>query len=279
MVSDQKDDRLDKAIAVFVAFATLIGVGWYSLKSSPAPQVIGPLGAQVGLASGSSEARSPAVVETPASAVLTVPVAELGASAVVVAPPVEVSRAALPVEAASGGAAAVVQAPVAAVAVVNAPEPVPVLVTPAVEASAPTTVAAVAVQASGVVSAPVVVAAAPAPLPTLEAPKVVVREHIRFASDSAVVPTSAQARLKEVAAVLKSDPRVLTIAGHTDSLGRPDRNVALSLARAEAVKAYLVEQGLAADRLKAVGLGEAHPLASNRTAKGRAQNRRIDITE
>lgn len=265
MVSDQKDDRLDKAIAVFVAFATLIGVGWYSLKSSPAPQVIGPLGAQVGLASGSSEARSPAVVETPASAVLTVPVAELGASAVVVAPPVEVSRAALPVEAASGGAAAVVQAPVAAVAVVNAPEPVPVLVTPAVEASAPTTVAA------------------PAPLPTLEAPKVapkvVVREHIRFASDSAVVPTSAQARLKEVAAVLKSDPRVLTIAGHTDSLGRPDRNVALSLARAEAVKAYLVEQGLAADRLKAVGLGEAHPLASNRTAKGRAQNRRIDITE
>jgi OOP family OmpA-OmpF porin len=109
----------------------------------------------------------------------------------------------------------------------------------------------------------------PAPAPVAETPKaeakVVIREHIRFASGSAVVPSSSKARLNEVAGILKNDPRTLTIAGHTDNQGPPAINRALSRARADAVKAYLVSQGVAADKLKAVGLGQDHPIANNKT--------------
>jgi outer membrane protein OmpA-like peptidoglycan-associated protein len=68
------------------------------------------------------------------------------------------------------------------------------------------------------------------------------------------------------------------IAGHTDSDGSNALNQTLSENRAAAVKAYLVENGIATDRLKAVGFGETVPIASNKTAKGKAQNRRVEVT-
>ncbi len=69
----------------------------------------------------------------------------------------------------------------------------------------------------------------------------------------------------------------LEIHGHTDDRGRRSTNTDLSLARASAVKDYLVSRGLSADRLTALGFGPDRPAASNRTESGRAQNRRIEF--
>ena len=69
----------------------------------------------------------------------------------------------------------------------------------------------------------------------------------------------------------------VTITGHTDSSGNEDWNQRLSLARAEAVAAYLDSRGIAADRLVAVGAGSSVPVADNATRYGRSINRRIDI--
>ena len=71
---------------------------------------------------------------------------------------------------------------------------------------------------------------------------------------------------------------VVIAVGHTDSMGSEAHNQRLSLRRAEAVKAYLVNQGVPAERIRTEGRGEAQPVASNDTAQGRALNRRVDIT-
>lgn len=273
-MSDQKDDdRLDKAIAVFVAFATLIGVGWYSLRSKTDSVPFKHAEVRVDSPAGVAVVPAGVAAEGAASSALGLPVE---ASAPVLAVPVSTSREVKAPALAASAVAVPASAPVVAPVVVKAPEPAPVpapvVVAPVVEA--PPVASAVALPAPVVVEPPAVVEA-----PKAAEPKVVVREHIRFASDSAELPTSARTRLNEVAAMLKNDPRTLTIAGHTDSLGPAEPNQALSLARAEAVRAYLVEQGVAAERLKAVGMGEDHPVADNRKASGRAANRRIDITE
>jgi outer membrane protein OmpA-like peptidoglycan-associated protein len=67
------------------------------------------------------------------------------------------------------------------------------------------------------------------------------------------------------------------VAGHTDSSGSRAVNERLSLARAESVKAYLVENGVAADRMTVQGYASAQPIATNRTSSGRAQNRRVEL--
>lgn len=69
----------------------------------------------------------------------------------------------------------------------------------------------------------------------------------------------------------------ITVTGHTDSAGASDYNRKLSERRAEAVKAYLVSRGLSGDRIATKGAGDTQPVASNKTAAGRAQNRRVDI--
>lgn len=70
---------------------------------------------------------------------------------------------------------------------------------------------------------------------------------------------------------------VVVAVGHTDSMGSDDYNSRLSLARAEAVKGYLVNQGIAADRVRTEGKGESQPVATNDTAEGRSMNRRVEI--
>ena len=67
------------------------------------------------------------------------------------------------------------------------------------------------------------------------------------------------------------------VKGHTDSVGSDAYNDKLSLRRAESVAAYLVSQGVDADKVKTAGLGESQPLADNATDDGRAQNRRVEI--
>jgi outer membrane protein OmpA-like peptidoglycan-associated protein len=86
----------------------------------------------------------------------------------------------------------------------------------------------------------------------------------------------AQQTLDEVASALATQPELnVEIQGYTDSIGTPAYNLNLSQRRAEAVKAYLVSKGVSASALTAKGYGKASPIASNSTAEGRAENRRV----
>ena len=69
----------------------------------------------------------------------------------------------------------------------------------------------------------------------------------------------------------------MRIIGHTDATGDPEANQTLSVERANAIKAALVERGVDANRLQAAGAGETRPVTNNQTAEGRALNRRVEL--
>lgn len=102
---------------------------------------------------------------------------------------------------------------------------------------------------------------------------------VLFASSRFVLLPSAQAKLSQVAeALLAGDPAAtFVIEGHTDSQGKSDANQTLSLSRANAVRDYLVQHGIAADRVRAQGHGEDRAIGDNASAEGRADNRRVEI--
>jgi outer membrane protein OmpA-like peptidoglycan-associated protein len=103
-------------------------------------------------------------------------------------------------------------------------------------------------------------------------------EGIKFKTGSAEIARSSFTSLEKVLAVFGEFPNVkVEVSGHTDNTGDHDKNMALSLERAKAVKAWFVEHGVAADRIKAVGHGDEHPVADNAKASGRKQNRRIEF--
>jgi outer membrane protein OmpA-like peptidoglycan-associated protein len=84
--------------------------------------------------------------------------------------------------------------------------------------------------------------------------------------------------LNEVARILKSNPTLqLSVEGHSDNVGKPASNLNLSQKRAEAVKNYLVQNGIEANRLEAKGFGQEKPVADNSTPEGRAANRRVEL--
>lgn len=89
----------------------------------------------------------------------------------------------------------------------------------------------------------------------------------------------ARDRLNQVAKSLKEldDDKLVSVEGFTDSRGADDTNQKLSQDRANAVKDYLVSQGVKPEKLRSVGRGEANPVASNETPEGRANNRRVEI--
>jgi outer membrane protein OmpA-like peptidoglycan-associated protein len=87
--------------------------------------------------------------------------------------------------------------------------------------------------------------------------------------------------LKQVAAVLRANPQIekVRVEGHTDNQGSDAKNLDLSRRRAANVRKRLIEQeSIAADRLESVGFGEARPVDTNATAKGRENNRRVEFT-
>lgn len=101
---------------------------------------------------------------------------------------------------------------------------------------------------------------------------------IEFAPSSAQLLPAGQAILDEMAATLLKLPgRRIEVIGHTDSSGSRESNIALSLARADAVKAYLAAKGVPAAGITVSGVGPDRPVASNATDTGRARNRRIEF--
>jgi outer membrane protein OmpA-like peptidoglycan-associated protein len=122
------------------------------------------------------------------------------------------------------------------------------------------------------------VAAAPA-LAVMGADKIELKETVLFDSSKTTIKAASLPMLDEVAQLMKAHPEVKHVAveGHTDSMGDPAFNKQLSEGRAKAVRAYLVEKGVAADRLSAKGFGQTKPIADNKTEAGRAANRRVDF--
>jgi outer membrane protein OmpA-like peptidoglycan-associated protein len=102
---------------------------------------------------------------------------------------------------------------------------------------------------------------------------------VTFAFDSADLNSQFFPVLDKVAGTLQEyDKTVIEVAGHTDSTGSDTYNQGLSQRRADNVKAYLASHGVTGTRVVTIGAGEGHPVASNDTEEGRAQNRRVEIT-
>jgi OOP family OmpA-OmpF porin len=131
-----------------------------------------------------------------------------------------------------------------------------------------------------VVAPPVVVT----PPPVVKPVPVKVDTKVSYASDSffdsgkSVIKPAGKAKLDELVLKLKDiSLDTIIVVGHTDSVGSDASNQKLSIRRAEAVKAYLVTKGVEKNRVYTEGKGKKVPVADNKTAEGRAKNRRVEI--
>lgn len=103
-------------------------------------------------------------------------------------------------------------------------------------------------------------------------------DNLHFASGKWDILKSSYAELNELLEYLKLKKKmVIEIGGHTDTDGEEQDNLTLSQKRANAVKKYLIEKGIDASRIKAVGYGEINPVADNSTTTGKAKNRRTEV--
>lgn len=152
--------------------------------------------------------------------------------------------------------------------VVAKPAPAPVVVTPP---PAPAT-------------APEPVAPPPAPKPVMPPPPpkakpITLRGDTSFSSGSSVLSSGARSEVAAVASQIKglSKVKAIRISGHTDSRGGDAINQQLSEARANAVRNALIDDGIDGNVITATGYGASQPVADNKTASGRASNRRVEI--
>jgi len=141
-----------------------------------------------------------------------------------------------------------------------------------------------AAPAPAVVPAPAPIARpapAPAPTPAPQPPaatKVTYAADAFFDFDKAVLKPEGKAKLDDLVGKIQGiSLEVIIAVGHTDSVGSDAYNQKLSVRRAEAVKAYLVSKGIEKNRVYTEGKGEKQPVADNKTAEGRAKNRRVEI--
>ena len=135
-------------------------------------------------------------------------------------------------------------------------------------------------------------APAPAPKPVevpkpVEAPKpapqpvkvaITIQAEALFDFDKSVLKPDGKKSIDEAIAKMKKvDVEMVIATGHTDSIGTDAYNQKLSERRATTVKEYMVSQGIPAAKITTLGKGETQPVATNKTAEGRAKNRRVDI--
>jgi len=139
-----------------------------------------------------------------------------------------------------------------------------------------------------IVAAPKVAEVVPEVKPPVVPPKVVVPEvkvqKVTYASDAfydtgkAVLKPAGKEKLDDLIGKINGmNLEVVVATGHTDSVGSDASNQKLSIRRAESVKAYLVSKGIEKNRIYTEGKGEKQPVADNKTAEGRAKNRRVEI--
>jgi len=124
----------------------------------------------------------------------------------------------------------------------------------------------------------------PPPPPVAQAPppppvkKKIVLRNVHFDFNKSTIRPDAVPVLNEAVEILKAQGGIAVIVeGHTDSVGTDAYNLKLSRRRADAVRQYLVKHGIPSSRITAEGFGESRPVASNDTADGRAQNRRVEL--
>ena len=131
---------------------------------------------------------------------------------------------------------------------------------------------------------PVVVVPPAPPVVAPVVPPPTVATKVTFAADAffdfnkSVVKPEGKAKLDDLVGKIKDiNLEVIIAVGHTDSVGSDAYNQKLSVRRSEAVKAYLVSKGIEKNRVYTEGKGEKQPVADNKTAEGRAKNRRVEI--
>ena len=151
------------------------------------------------------------------------------------------------------------------------------------------TPATAAAGCDGAIAAPAPAAAAPAATPApaakpAPAPAPAVATKVTYAADAffdfdkSVLKPEGKAKLDDLVSKVKGiNLEVIIAVGHTDSVGSDAYNQKLSVRRSEAVKAYLVSKGIEKNRVYTEGKGEKQPVADNKTAEGRAKNRRVEI--
>ena len=116
------------------------------------------------------------------------------------------------------------------------------------------------------------------PLQPIQTGAHIVLKNIFFNSREWVLKEESRTELNALVALMQENPSLkILISGHTDNVGKPADNLLLSNNRAKAVTGYLMQQGIAAQRLSAKGLGETAPVATNDTEEGRALNRRTEL--
>ena len=151
----------------------------------------------------------------------------------------------------------------------------------AIKAAAPAPAPAAAPAAPRAAAPAPAPAAAPRPAPAPQPPaatKVTYAADAFFDFDKSVLKPEGKAKLDDLTSKVKGiNLEVIIAVGHTDSVGSDAYNQKLSVARAESVKAYLVSKGIEKNRVYTEGKGEKQPVADNKTAEGRAKNRRVEI--
>jgi OOP family OmpA-OmpF porin len=120
--------------------------------------------------------------------------------------------------------------------------------------------------------------ASPTPPPPPPSSKRIVLRGVNFDFDKDEIRPDSRPILNAAVNILNENRDVrISVEGHTDAIGSDEYNEQLSLRRSEVVYRYLVNHGVAPDRLEVVGYGESRPVASNETPSGRAQNRRTEL--
>ena len=109
--------------------------------------------------------------------------------------------------------------------------------------------------------------------------EIVILKQIHFEFNKARIMPDSSELLAQIAQVLKEHPEIrrVSIEGHTDALGSAPFNLWLSQQRADAVRTWLMDSGVASDRLSATGYGKMRPVSDNRTEEGRERNRRVEF--